>query len=314
VSSRRTYATIGGLAAIVLWSSSVGVSRLAVEQLGPMTAGAVIYGLAGMIGCVWFLHRGEDRARLRRLSWSYLLGCGGLVVLYMVCLYSAIGLARGHQQVLEVGLINYLWPALTLILSVPLLKERFHPSLALGVLLAVAGLVLTTSAAPASGQADALSWSIFAANLRHNAWPYLLALVAAVAWGLYSNLARLWAGGEGGWGMPLFLLVAGGVMAFLRGGESSHWTPLAVAGAVFLAVFPGLLGYVLWDVAMRRGHLRLVASAAYATPLLSTIISCAALGVLPGFRLWIACGLIVAGAVVCGGLRPHTKEPAAGTR
>jgi drug/metabolite transporter (DMT)-like permease len=224
-----------------------------------------------------------------------------LFVLYTVCLYGAIGLARGRQQVLEVGLINYLWPALTLILSVPLLGERTHPALVLGVLLALAGLVLMASAAPAAEAQAKLSWSAFASNLRQNAWPYLLALVAAVTWGLYSNLARRWGGDAEGGAVPLFVLAAGVAMAGVRLGvtEATRWSVPAAWGVLFLAVFPALLGYVLWDAAMRRGHLTLVASAAYATPLLSTAISCALLGVLPGSGLWVACGLIVAGAVVC---------------
>ena len=50
---------------------------------------------------------------------------------------------------------------------------------------------------------------------------------------------------------------------------------------------------------MRNGDLVLVASSSYFTPLLSTIVSSIYLGVAPGAKLWVGCGLVIAGAVLC---------------
>ena len=66
-----------------------------------------------------------------------------------------------------------------------------------------------------------------------------------------------------------------------------------------MALLPALLAYGFWDSAMRRGNLVLVASVAYLAPVLSTTITSLYLHVTPGRNLWIACGLVVAGAVVC---------------
>jgi len=66
-----------------------------------------------------------------------------------------------------------------------------------------------------------------------------------------------------------------------------------------MAVLPGLLAYVFWEAAMRKGHMVLVAAIVYCICLLSTIISCLYLGVAMSFELWLACGLVIAGAVTC---------------
>lgn len=58
------------------------------------------------------------------------------------------------------------------------------------------------------------------------------------------------------------------------------------------------LAYALWDVAMRKGNLLLVAACSYLTPLLSTLVSCAYLKVMPGSQLWVGCALIVVGSLV----------------
>jgi drug/metabolite transporter (DMT)-like permease len=66
-----------------------------------------------------------------------------------------------------------------------------------------------------------------------------------------------------------------------------------------MAVFVTFLAYVFWDHAMRRGNMILVAALSYFTPLLSTLFSAAYLGVVPGPAIWLACALVIGGALVC---------------
>jgi uncharacterized membrane protein len=50
---------------------------------------------------------------------------------------------------------------------------------------------------------------------------------------------------------------------------------------------------------MRKGKIILVVSLSYFTPLLSIIISSLYLRVAVKANLWIACGLVIVGAVIC---------------
>jgi drug/metabolite transporter (DMT)-like permease len=290
----RRLHTCLGLLAIVLWSTSIGVSRSAVEKLGPLAAGAAIFTLSGVLGCVLLAVR-SGLADLRRLPRRYLLGCGGLFVAYEVCLYMAIGLAAGRRQTLEVGVINYLWPGLTVLLAVPLLGRRAGPLLVPGALVAFAGVVLA-----AAGR-EGLTWTGFLNHVQKNPVAYLFALGGAVTWALYSNLARRWARQLKGNAVPAFLLATGLLLLCLLPlqSQATAWDGRAIVEVLFLAVFTSLLAYAFWDGAMRHGNMTLVAAASYATPILSMLVSSIYLRVAPGVSLWVASGLVAAGAVLC---------------
>jgi len=145
------------------------------------------------------------------------------------------------------------------------------------------------------------SWEVFKGNFQVNYFPYLLAFMAAISWGLYSILVRRWAGHTEGGAVPLFLLGTGLVLIAIRFmfPEKSYWTPRVAAELLYMSVFPTFLAYTFWDRAMRKGNIILVASLSYFTPLLSIIISSLYLRVAIKANLWIACGLVIAGAVIC---------------
>jgi len=287
--------TVFGFLAIALWSTTVGVSRSLTEQMGTFTSAACIYCLAGLLGGVFLLARPATRAELRQLPLKYLAGCGALFVAYMVCLYVAVGLSVNRQQVLEVALINYLWPSLTLAFSVPILRNKARLGLVPGVLVAVMGIFIAVT------QSQGFSPRAFLQNVRAGAIPYVAALGAAITWALYSNLSRRWASDAKGGAVPVFLLASGLALLGVRLAvtEQTALTGRATMELLYMAVFPALIAYVLWDAAMRRGRMVLVAAASYLTPLFSVVIGAVYLGVPLTGRLWLACVLVIAGAVTC---------------
>jgi len=291
--SKRLNTTLG-IVAIVLWSTTIAFARSLTEQIGPITSASLIYLIGGTLGCSYQAAKGKLRENFTSLSYQYLLGCGGLFVLYMVCIYLAVGLAANRNQVLEVGLVNYLWPMLTLLVSVPILNMRASIFLVPGAIVATMGVFLATT------QKQPISWQSFQANLTQNCMPYILALIAAVSWGLYSTLSRKWAGDADSGAVGIFMLATGVILGLGRlfAPESTNWTGRAVLELLYMAIGPNL-AYEFWERAMRKGDIILVASCSYLTPFLSTIISCLYLGVLAGVKLWVGCVLIIVGAIVC---------------
>jgi drug/metabolite transporter (DMT)-like permease len=194
---------------------------------------------------------------------------------------------------LEIALVNYLWPALTILFSLPLLKKRASLWLLPGTALAVTGVCLVMS------QGAQVSWGSFREHLQSNPVAYALALAAAISWALYSNLARRWSEPEKGGAVELFVPATGLVLLALRllTTEATDWSLQAVGEASGLAAITAL-AYILWDVAMRKGNLLLVVACSYFTPLLSTLVSCAYLKVSPSPKLWIGCLLLVSGSFV----------------
>ena len=161
--STRRY-TLLGLAAIVLWSTTVAFSRSVTEQLGPLTSAALIYTLGGILGGIYWLVS-RTTPRLSSFDRRYLLGCGGLFALYTICFYLAVGMARNRAQALGVGLMNYLWPMLTLLFSLFLLRIRANVLFIPGVLAGMLGVFFVTT------QGDSISWASFRQTMLHSATP-----------------------------------------------------------------------------------------------------------------------------------------------
>lgn len=282
-----------GLLAILLWSTAVAVTRSMSEQVGPLTAACAVYLFGGGISIAYLLVRGKWSTTAVSLPRRYLFGCGSLFIIYMISFYSALGAAVSRQQVLEVGLVNYLWPTLSLLFSVPLLNKRPSMILLPGVLLASAGVFLVAT------QNTSVSWTGFSNNLLLNPKAYSLALLGAISFGLYSNLSRRWAEGENSNAVTGFMVATGLVLLGMLWifPENSVWTLRSILEIAFMGVATAL-SYAFWDVAMRKGNIVLVISCSYLTPLLSTLVVCFYLDVVAGWQLWFGCAFIISGAVL----------------
>jgi len=282
------FATLFGVIAILLWSMSVALTRSLAEALGPFGAAASIYTVSGIM--VWMA---SGRPTLRGQSPAYLILCGLLFVFYMVAFSMAIGLAHSRQQTLELGLVNYLWPSLTLLFAIPLLKLKVRWWMWPGAALAFAGVLWAISGG------HGIDVHQLIRNIRSNPVAYAMALGAAVSWALYSNLVRLFSKGAGM--LPLFLLATSAVLWALYFNYSSTrismtWramTELLAMGAVTA------ISYLCWDIAMKKGNATLVAALSYFTPLSAIFIAGLWLNTLPGPSFWPGVGMVVAGSLLC---------------
>jgi drug/metabolite transporter (DMT)-like permease len=279
------------LAAIFLWSATFGIARSLSERVGGLTAGASVYLVGGAFSLISLGWKWRRAGCIKLPSARYLLGCGFLFVFYTTVIYLAVGMSKDRLQLMEVALLNYLWPTLTILLSIPLLGTRPNFALLPGTLMALVGLVLVMTHSEIT--------KFFHARLLFGT-AHALALAGAVAWGMYSNLARRWAEPGVTGAVELFVPITGLVLLVVSlFGERAarHWElhagieALAMGGITFLA-------YCMWDAAMRRGNLLVVVACSYFTPLLSSLVSCIYLGVAPGGNLWIGCLLLIAGSLL----------------
>ena len=292
--TQENYYTILGVLAIVFWGTTIAFSRSLAEQLGAITAASWIYSVSGILGSIYLIGVPNGIKKTLQLPVSYLVFCGILFTSHTVCLYLAIGLAINREQVIEVSIINYLWPAITLIFSIPVLGKRARISLIPGIILALTGFYLVTV------QNKILSWEGFKENFQINYFPYIIAFCGAVCWGLYSNLSRHLASYTEGRAVPLFLLFAGLILNIIRiiFFKETYWHQGVVLKILYISIFPTFIGNLFWEKAMQKGRITLVVSLSYFIPLLSITISSLYLSVAIGINLWIACILVVLGAII----------------
>lgn len=282
-----------GLMAILLWSMTVALARSISEQIGPIPAGASVYLVGGFFSVVFYSFKNDGFRIIKKVNRIYLFGCGSLFVIYGTTLFLALGMADNRYQTLELGLINYLWPALTLLFSIFILSQKASLWLIFGTILAIAGVYFVTT--------NNLAFSVreFIYHVGSNPMAYSLALIAAVSWALYSNLTRLFAGGMNGGLVPLFLLITGivlsGVLFIYL--EKIVWSYKVAIEIVVLGLATAL-AYIFWDAAMRKGEIILVVAFSYLAPFFSIVFASVYLNVLPNNTLWLGCLFIVIGSFI----------------
>lgn len=285
-SSRK--ATLYGFVAIALWSVTIGMLRSVSERAGPVGGAALIYGAGAL--CLLALFR-PPPARL--FAPRYLLVGGGLFVLYELMLSLSVGLAVSREQALVVGLINYLWPLLTVLCAVLLNGERLG-------LLALPGFALSlygVACVFAGSMTPALAPLVEA--VRDAPLSPAMALAGALCWALYCALTRRWAGGRNG--VTWFFCATAAVLLAMAVATGAL-TALPDAVTLLQAVLAGAAlstGYALWNVAMLHGRVTLITGAAYATPVLSSAFAAVWLGASTSPAFWWGALLVSVGALLC---------------
>jgi drug/metabolite transporter (DMT)-like permease len=286
-------ATLLGFLAILLWSSTVAFTRSISVNLGPFTSGASIYLLAGFFLYMTRFIKHRTFVDQNKPSSLYIYGCGLLFLIYTVSFYIGISMATNNSQALEIGLINYLWPGLTILFSIPILGKKASIWLLPGTFVAFTGVYLVLT------QGTAFTWISFSENFRNSSMPYISGFLAATAWALYSNLTRRWGGADSDGAVPLFSIITGLTFLILAiiFPENMSWNP-RVTLEIFLFSLATALAYLSWDMSMRKGKIILVAAGSYLVPLLSTIVSSIYLQIMPTINLWWGCFLIVLGSII----------------
>lgn len=128
-------ATLIGLIAIVLWSTMVGLIRGVSEGLGPAGGAAMIFTLSGLllIFTVGF-------PNIRKIPVGYLIAGSVLFVSYEICLALALGYAATRHQAIEVGMVNYLWPSLTILFAILFNGQKTTWLVIPGLIIALTGV------------------------------------------------------------------------------------------------------------------------------------------------------------------------------
>jgi drug/metabolite transporter (DMT)-like permease len=216
---------------------------------------------------------------------AWLLGTGGLFGYHFFYF-----LALRNAPPVEARLIAYLWPLLIVLLSALL------PGAAGGLRwwhLAGAGLGLVGAGLLVTGGRGVTFQS-------QHLLGYGAALVCALTWSTYSVLSRLF--GEVRSDAVTGFCMATAVLAALchLALEETVWPAAAGEWLAVLAlgVGPAGLAFYVWDHGVKRGDIRVLGAASYASPLLSTLVLVAFGMAQAGWVLAVACLAITAGAVL----------------
>lgn len=294
-------ATACGLLAILLWSTAAGLIRSLTEFFGPIGGSALLYSVGALL-LLAFL----GPPRLRKVPGRYLLSGTALFVGYEVCLSLALGFASSRSQAIEVSVVNYLWPSLTVLFALFMNGQKARWLLLPGTAMALLGILWIVSG-------EQLALANIVARVALNPLSYSLGLACAVLFALYCNVTRRYASGQN---LVAWFFVVTAVVLWIKYAFSQESLPSPDLGAGVQLLATGIAmaaGYALWNIGVLRGNMTLLATASYTAPVLSSAFASLWLGAALSVEFWQGTVLVMLGSLACWystrGKSLHSPEP-----
>ncbi len=288
VFSPENKATLWGLLAILLWSSTIGLIRSVSETLGPIGGAAVIYSVSSL-----FLLLLVGFPSLRSFPRRYLIAGSIMFASYEIFLSLALGYANNRAQAIEIGMVNYLWPSFTILMAVLINGQKANKWLIPGLLLSLYGIGWIMG-----GEGG---WSLqrIGRNIYSNPLSYGLAFCGALIWAAYCNVTKKWAKGKDG--VTLFFILTAVTLwiQFACSHEQGIHIHFAAAMPVLVAGGASAVAYAAWNRGIMGGNLMLLATASYFTPVLSSLFAGLLLSTPLLLPFWLGVSMVTAGSLVC---------------
>jgi len=224
-----------------------------------------------------------------------------LFVAYELCLALSIGFAHTPRQAIEVSMLNYLWPAFTLLAFVACGLQKGHWLMLPGFLLALLGVGVVL------GGAAGLDWEPMRAHMRSNPPAYALALAGAVIWAAYCVVTRKMAQGHNAISLFFVLMALALWLQYFLGDAHAIW-PVWQAGQwswralvfLLLAACAMGFGYAAWNIGILHGHVLVLTGASYFIPVFSAALAAAVLGQALPAPFWRGALMVCIGSLLCG--------------
>ena len=284
----RKRATLIGLVAILLWSTMVGLIRSVSEGLGPVGGAAMIYTVSGLL-CLATVGFPD----IKRFSKGYLTAGSVLFVSYEMCLALSLGFAATRSQAIEVGMVNYLWPSLTIVFAILFNGQKSTlwviPGLAISLL--GVGWVL--------GGENGLHVHDIMLNIVSSPLSYGLAFTGAFIWAAYCTVTSRYARGQNG--ITLFVLLTA-LSLWVKYAVSDQPEMVFSVPVVVKLLMCGValgFGYAAWNIGILHGNVTVLAAVSYFTPVLSAALAAIMLSSPLSFSFWQGALMVCAVSLLC---------------
>lgn len=103
---------------------------------------------------------------------------------YEVCFSFAIAYSQTARQAIEISIVNYLWPSLTVLAFVIFKELKFNFLIILGLLISISGIIFIQT-----GSGD-FSLNSLVDNFHSNPLSYILAFTGAIIWAFYCVITK----------------------------------------------------------------------------------------------------------------------------
>ncbi len=269
---------------VVTWASNIVVGRRIVAYYGidGITLGFLRFLIATPLLALFLAYKGQlAKPSPRMIIVLFLAGLFGIAG-FNSLLYMSLGYITGGTA----SFLAMMVIPITYVLSVLAGKERATPSGVAGVALGLAGVYII------------LSESIALENLTGT----LLALAAAASWSIYTMILSSWRDPGLDDANTLLYTMAWGTLALAPiadpGAASKALEPVVAALILYVAVVPGILGYLTWNIGVSKLGPFIPSMFIAAIPALTVIMESMLLGESITARTLAGGALVIASIIV----------------
>ena len=254
-----SYGVLFGIIAMIGWGLADFFAAIAVRKAGTFT----VYFWSALLSVLFFLPLAPFFG-IPVLSWT---AVAMLLFASLLSVISWLAFYKGFQvgKVSVVSPIALSWPAITVILSITLLKESLTFIQASGVAFAIAGGVMASFRLSDLGK---LNFSSPSSGVKY-------ALIAALGWGIYfipvDVLVETY-----GWFIPLFLIhaiSAGYILAYSGATQRNMRFPMGLGKLLLLIAGFNVFAYMSYGLGITSEHTAVVAPIIAAAPAVTILLA-----------------------------------------
>lgn len=287
-------AFLSAIGAVILWGTMATMSKLLQGSMDSLTVLFYTFFFATAVLLIYNGAKGRlrDLFRLPKEVILRMTVIGSLGVFFYNFLFY-LGTDRMPAQ--QAMVVNDLWPALIIVFSCFILKEKMTAAKLIAVLLSFLGIiVVVTNGNFTDFHFESLAGIVFCA-------------LDAVCYALYSVLGKKESYDKG---LAVLIAYASGTVFALIGslvfGDFSLPEGRQLIGLIYNGIFCNALPYLLWAFAMDDGNTAVIANLAYLAPFVSLLATHFVLG--EEITVWSVLGLVLIVSGILLQLKNGTAE------
>ena len=278
---------------IVFWALVFPFIKIALEELSPVNLTIMRLLVVCIVFLILLIVKPNKFSKIQKkdIIPIFLVGFLGIILYHF-------GLNYGEQYISAsaASVIIATIPIFVVILAAIFLKEKITLKIVLGVLLSLVGVVVISTV----GKSDGLFEIKYISGA-------LAVLLAAVLGAGYTVAGKKMLQRYSALSLTVYVCLLGslGLIPFISSSLFEEVAAMSLTGwsvVIFLGVFPTVIGYVLWYVALEIKSASEISVYLYFVPVLSTIISYIL------FREAITWLFVFGGALVILGLHVVNKQ------
>jgi Permeases of the drug/metabolite transporter (DMT) superfamily len=281
-------ATLVGLLSILLWSANIGLVSTVTKLLGTVGGGAILHTGSVILLCFAF-----GFPKLTTFPRRYLYLASILFCIYETCFVLSLGFATSPRQTLELGMINYTWPSMTILMAIIFNRQKANILIVPGIALAFLGVCLVL------GGDEGFSFADIAGNIMENPLSYGLSFIGAFFWSVYCTITSRM--GKGKNGITFFFLLVTIILWIQFFVTCEQFPQLSMPAILYLVLACAALafGYAAWNIGMLCGNVTVLATASYFIPILSSLLTTLIVKASLSLSFWQGCVITSIGSFLC---------------